>query len=296
MKRRRIAFVINPKSGSDRKTDRVKLIESLLGKSYDSEIIPWRNVGDRDAIFHRVKTEGFDIAVAVGGDGTVSQLAEALCETGVALGIIPFGSGNGLARHLGVPLDADGAMRLLETGVIKTIDRGKFNERSFFCTAGVGFDARIGKLFAESTTRGFWTYTKMTLREFRTYKPERYTIDIDGKIIEREAFLVTVANAGQYGNNAWIAPKANASDGLLHLSILLPFRWWNVAGIARKMFAKKLDRSRFLESYTGKTIRISRKQEGPSHFDGEPDFSGKELVASIEPGVLNVVVHASFIG
>lgn len=296
MNRRRIAFVINPKSGNDRKTDRVQLIRSLLSKSYDSEIIPWLKVEDRDEIFRRVKSEGYDIAVAVGGDGTVSQLAEALCETGVALGIIPFGSGNGLARHLGVPLKTPEAMKLLETGVIRSIDRGRFNERSFFCTAGLGFDARIGKLFAESTTRGFWTYAKMTLREFRSYKPEKYSIDIDGKKIEREAFLVTVANAGQYGNNAWIAPHANVCDGELHLSVLLPFRWWNMIGLARKMFGKKIDTSRFLETYKGKVIRIHRNEEGPSHYDGEPDFSGKELLATIDPSVLKVVVHESFKG
>jgi diacylglycerol kinase (ATP) len=296
MKRRRIAFVINPNSGGDRKTDRVALIKSLLSDSYDSEIIPWNKISDRDEIFRRVTTEGFDVAVAVGGDGTVSQLANALAGTDVALGIIPFGSGNGLARHLGVPMDKAKAMKLLDTGVIKKIDRGIINNRSFFCTAGVGFDARIGKLFAESSKRGFWTYGKMTLAEFRAYLPEKYIIDIDGKKIEREAFLMTIANAGQYGNNAWIAPKANAMDGILHLSILLPFRWWNMESIARKMFGKKLDTSKFLESFSGKKITITRKAEGATHYDGEPDVMGKELIATIEPGALNVLVPDSFVG
>lgn len=296
MSRKKIAFVINPNSGSDKKTDRVALVKSLLSDTYDSEIILWSKISDRDAIFHRVTTEGFDIAVAVGGDGTVSQLANALAGTNVALGIIPFGSGNGLARHLGVPMDKAAAMKLLETGVIKKIDRGNINQRSFFCTAGVGFDARIGKLFAESTKRGFWTYGKMTVSEFKAYDPETYIIDIDGKKIERKAFLMTIANAGQYGNNAWIAPKANAMDGILHLSILRPFRWWNMAGIARKMFGKKLDNSRFLETFTGKKITITRKAEGATHYDGEPDVMGTELVATIEPAALNVVVPSSFNG
>lgn len=296
MSRKRIAFVINPNSGSDKKTDRVALVKSLLSDAYDSEIILWSKISDRDAIFHRVTTEGFDIAVAVGGDGTVSQLANALSGTNVALGIIPFGSGNGLARHLGVPMDKAAAMKLLETGVIKKIDRGIINGRSFFCTAGVGFDARIGKLFAESTKRGFWTYGQMTVSEFKSYVPETYVIDIDGKKIERTAFLVTIANAGQYGNNAWIAPKANVMDGTLHLSILLPFRASNMIGIARKMFGKNLDTSRFLETYTGKKITITRKSEGAMHYDGEPDVMGMELVATIEPAVLNVVVPKGFMG
>ena len=296
MNRKRIAFVINPNSGSDKKTDRVKLIRSLINYSYDSEIILWKNISDRDEIFQNVSTGEFDIAVAVGGDGTVSQLAEVLCETDVALGIIPFGSGNGLARHLGIPLKPAAAMKLLETGVVKKIDRGRINNRSFFCTAGVGFDARIGKLFAESETRGFWTYGKMTLSEFRSYKAENYSIEIDGKKLERTAFLMTIANAGQYGNNAWIAPKANVADEILHFSILLPFRWWNMVGIAGKMFGKKLDTSRFLESFTGKKITITRKSEGAIHYDGEPDFMGTELIASIDSAALNVVVPNNFKG
>ena len=253
-------------------------------------------VSDRDSIFKRVTSGGFDIAVAVGGDGTVSQLANALAGTNVALGIIPFGSGNGLARHLGIPMDKKEAMKLIENGVIKKIDRGIINGRSFFCTAGVGFDARIGKLFAESTKRGFWTYGKMTVSEFISYKPEKYTIDIDGKKLERTAFLMTVANAGQYGNNAWIAPQANAMDGILHFSILRPFRWWNMAGIARKMFGKTLDKSAFLESYSGKKITITREAEGAAHYDGEPDVMEKVLTVSIEPAALNVVVPENFRG
>lgn len=294
--KRRIAFVINPKSGADRKTDRVALVRSLLSDSYESEILLWDKIEKRDTIFAQVKNGGFDIAVAVGGDGTVSQLAEALCGTNVALGIIPFGSGNGLARHLGVPIDSAAAMKLLETGEICRIDRGRFGNRSFFCTAGVGFDARIGRLFAESHTRGFWTYAKMTFREFRSYSHEHYRIVIDGKTIERDAFLVTLANAGQYGNNAWIAPEANIRDGLLHISILKPFRWWNMPGIALRMFRKNIHRSPFLESFTGKKIRIERNAPGPSHFDGEPDMSDTVIEAEIESSVLHVLVPRGFKG
>ncbi|HTL81767.1 MAG TPA: diacylglycerol kinase family protein [Bacteroidia bacterium] len=296
MAKRRIVFVINPKSGSDQKTDRVKLISTLISPSYESEILLWKNIGDKESLFARATSGDFDIAVAVGGDGTVSQLAEALCGTDTALGIIPFGSGNGLARHLGIPLKSADAMKLLETGVIKKIDRGKFNNRHFFCTAGVGFDARIGKLFAESKTRGFWTYAKMTLGELRNYREEKYSIDIDGTKMEREAFLVAIGNAGQYGNNAWIAPTAKINDGILQLTILKPFRWWNAIGIARKLFAKKFNTNRFVESYSGKQITITRNEEGAAHYDGEPDQMGTELRATIEPGILNVLVPENFNG
>lgn len=292
----RIAFVINPKSGSDKKTDRTALIRSLIGPGYEPVIFEWAKIGDRDAIFNEVLHGGFDIAMAAGGDGTVSQLAAALCGSKTALGILPFGSGNGLARHLGIPMKTADAMQLLNKGKIVQMDRGIINGRSFFCTAGVGFDAHIGKLFAESSRRGFRTYTQMTLREFSKYRSENYLITIDGKTIEREAFLVTAANAGQYGNNAWIAPQANVNDGLLHLSVIRPFRWWNVPSIGRSMFNKKLLQSPFFESFTGKDIVIRRTCEGPAHYDGEPDLMSNELAISIDPVALKVLVPPFFKG
>ncbi|HTF05157.1 MAG TPA: diacylglycerol kinase family protein [Bacteroidia bacterium] len=294
--KKRIAFVINPKSGSDRKTDRVALIKSLLSDSYEATIFEWNKVEDRDEIFGKVVHGGFDIGVAVGGDGTVSQLASALSGSPVALGIIPFGSGNGLARHLGVPLDYPGAMKLLETGTVRAIDKGIVNGHDFFCTSGTGFDARIGKLFAESSKRGFWTYTKLTLREYANYSSERYEIRLDGKTIHRDAFLITTANAGQYGNDAWIAPEASVTDGQLRVVILKPFHWWNLAGIAAKMFRKKTHTSKFIETFTAKEIQIIRSEEGAAHHDGEPAELGAVLDIKVVPGCLRVIVNGNFKG
>jgi diacylglycerol kinase (ATP) len=296
MNRKKIAFIVNPNAGSDKKTDRVRLIKSLINTSYQSEIILWENVEDKDAIFSRVIAENFDVAVAVGGDRTVSQLATALCGTKITLGIIPFGSGNGLARHLGISMNPAEAMKLIETGEVQKIDRGKINNKSFFCTTGIGFDAHIGKLFAESNNRGFWTYVKITLNEFKNLKDENYTIEIDDIKIQRDAFLICIANAGQYGNNAWIAPDANVKDGILHLSILRPFRWYNIMGIAIKMFGKKINSSRFMETFSGQKITIRRELEGAIHYDGEPDIMGVELVATIEKDALNIIVPLNFNG
>ncbi len=288
--------MINPKSGSDRKTDRVALIKSLLSDSYDATIFEWKEISDCDSIFSRVLTGGFDIAVAVGGDGTVSQVASALCDSNVALGIIPFGSGNGLARHLQVPLDSAAAMKLIETGVIQTIDRGTINGQDFFCTCGTGFDARIGKLFADSTTRGFWTYARLILREYSKYDHESYRITMDGKTIERDAFLVTVANAGQYGNNTWIAPTARVNDGVLRVVVLKPFRWWKIPSLVRKVFRKQMQHSKYAETYSAKEIRIERVSKGPAHFDGEPAEMDAVLHIAVVPMCLKVVVNADFKG
>jgi YegS/Rv2252/BmrU family lipid kinase len=294
--KKRVAFVINPKSGSDRKTDRVALIRNNLSDSYEATIFEWKKVGDRDRIFKDVLEGGFDIAVAVGGDGTVSQLASALCNSDVALGIIPFGSGNGLARHLQVPMDKVAAMKLIANGVIQTIDKGVINGQDFFCTCGTGFDARIGKMFADSTTRGFWTYARLILREYRKYDHEPYRITLDGKQIERDAFLVTVANAGQYGNNAWIAPGARLNDGLLRVVVLKPFRWWKLPSLIRKVFMKQMQQSKYAETYTAKEIRIERVDKGPAHFDGEPAEFGPTLDVKVVPACLKVVVKAEFKG
>jgi YegS/Rv2252/BmrU family lipid kinase len=294
--KRKVAFVVNFKSGSDRQTDRVALIRNNLSDTYDATIFEWKQIDDRDSIFKSVLNGGFDIAVAVGGDGTVSQLASALCNSSVALGIIPFGSGNGLARHLQVPMDRIAAMKLIAEGVIQTMDKGVINGQDFFCTCGTGFDARIGKLFAESTTRGFWTYARLILQEFRKYEKEFYRITIDGKKIEREAFLVSVANAGQYGNNAWIAPGALVNDGLLRVVVLKPFRWWALPGLIRKVFFKRMQSSKYVETYTGKEILIERTDKGPAHFDGEPAEFGAELKIDVVPACLKVVVSSAFQG
>lgn len=293
---KRIAFVINPKSGSDRKTDRVALVNRLKSPSYHTDIFEWKKIEDRDSIFDAVLKGNYDIAVAVGGDGTVSQLANVLAGSNTALGILPFGSGNGLARHLGVPMNYEGAMKLLETGNIAAIDKGEMNGMSFFCTAGTGFDARIGKLFAESSTRGFWTYAKLTIREFKAYRGEKYVLNIDGKSFDREAFLVTVANAGQYGNDAWIAPEASACDGMFHIVIMKPFRWWNLFSLAIRLFRKSIHRSPFIETLTGKSVTIKRTNSGAAHYDGEPAEMDAELRISILPRALKVVARKGFNG
>ena len=293
---KRIAFVINPKSGSDRKTDRVALVNRLKSSNYHADIFEWKKVEDRDSIFESVLNGQYDIAVAVGGDGTVSQLANALAGSQTALGILPFGSGNGLARHLGVPMNYEDAMKHLETGDVVAIDKGEMNGMSFFCTAGTGFDARIGKLFAESTTRGFWTYAKLTIREFRAYRGEEYKLTIDGKTYSRNAFLITVANAGQYGNDAWIAPQANACDGLFHVVIMKPFRWWNLLSLAIRLFRKSIHLSPFIETITGKTVTIQRKNAGAAHYDGEPAEMDAELRITMTTRALKVVARKGFNG
>lgn len=287
--KKRVAFVINPNSGPDKKTNRLELIQRLLKAEYDAEIFLWKNISDKDLIFKKVLEGNFDIAVAVGGDGTVSQLAEVLAGTATALAILPFGSGNGLARHLGIPMNHAKAMQLINDGAIVEMDCPEVNNQPFFCTSGVGFDARIGKLFADSTTRGLKTYAQITVREFIAYQGEKFNITIDGKTLDRQAFLVTVANAGQYGNNAWIAPEASINDALLHVALLKPFRWFNMPGLATRLFAKNIHTSRFVETYTAREVKIERVAAGAIHYDGEPAEMGTQLTYKFSTKKLRIV-------
>ncbi|MCU0434381.1 MAG: YegS/Rv2252/BmrU family lipid kinase [Bacteroidia bacterium] len=296
MSGKRIAFIVNPNSGSNRGTNRVELINKLMPSSAECTVIEWKEINDRDRIFAQVLEGNYDIAVACGGDGTVNQLAHVLCGTNTALGILPFGSGNGLARHLGIPMNVAAAMRIIEAGHSMIMDKGTINNLSFFCTAGTGFDARIGQLFAESKTRGFWTYAKITLRELRRFSPEIYTIEVDGITYRHRAFLVTVANAGQYGNNAWIAPLALVNDGILHVSVLGSFSWYDVPALIWRMFGQSIDRSNLVNTYSGRSIKITRAEAGPAHFDGEPAMLDKELQIDITPSALNVIVPKDFKG
>lgn len=285
----KVAFIINPKAGVKKKINIEEFIRSNFSKSIPFDLIVWKNIDDFYSIKQRVLNDGYTIAVACGGDGTVNQVAAVLSGTNIALGILPLGSGNGLARSNKIPLDLHKALKVIENGHKKQIDVGSINNIPFFCTAGVGFDALIANKFATSTKRGFNTYVKTTLKEYFNYKPNNYTITIDGKTINTTAFLITVANAGQWGNNVYIAPQASMTDGLLHVSILKPFAKAAIPAIVTRLMAKKINTSSKFESYQGKKIDISFKGQLPAHFDGEPMIAENHLSFEIKPLALNVI-------
>ena len=163
---------------------------------------------------------GTETVIAAGGDGTVNEIATALSHTRTAIGIIPLGSGNGLARTLGIPQDVDEALGVIAAGNIETCDRGMACGLPFYCTFGVGFDAEVSEKFASEKRRGRITYVRSVLQEFLEYQPQPYAISVGGRVITERAFLIAACNASQYGNNAYIAPKAELTDGLLDLVVI----------------------------------------------------------------------------
>ena len=237
----------------------------------------------------------YEIVVAVGGDGTVNEIASAIAGTDTILGVIPFGSGNGLSRFLTIPMDAEGAIKTMNAGRTITIDAGKMNGQWFFNMAGMGFDAHISHVFANgSTKRGFVSYFKSSIQEISTYKSKNYHIEVDGVAYDREAFMLSMANSSQYGNNAHVSPTASVQDGLLDVCIIKPFPLWRFPEMGLRMFTKTADSSQYVEIIKGKHVVITRQQEGPIHLDGEPQVAGTDIDIEVVPGALHVIVGGTY--
>lgn len=248
-----------------------------------------RFAGDATAVARRLVSEGCDVVVAVGGDGTVNEVAQALVHTGTALGIVPAGSGNGLARHLRIPMDVRKALERIATAKTCRMDYGIMNGMPFFCTAGVGFDALIGHLFAQAGVRGVASYARQILRAFTAYKPEQYVIAMEGETIRRTAFLITFANASQWGNNACIAPSASASDGLIDVVVMGKFPLYRAPEIAVRLFTRRIDKLPFVEIFRCRAATVGRAHGGYIHYDGESSETGRRIEVAMVQGGLTVV-------
>ena len=288
--KRKVLFIINPISGGRRKDNFPDLLSRNLDqRKFEPEYIYTEYRGHARVIAERAVEEGIDIVAAVGGDGTINEIASAVESTRSALAIIPWGSGNGLARFLNIPLKTSAALKNLNRTTVQLIDTAIFNEKKFFNMAGIGFDAHISAHFAKNKTRGFGGYIKATLREIALYRSQLYKIDIDGVEIERKAFMVSFANSSQFGNNAYVAPKASVKDGVLDVCIIKPFPLYYFPVIVYHMFRKTAHRSRYVEIIQGKAIKVERETPGAVHLDGEPEMMGREFTVEIRPLSLAVM-------
>ena len=221
MNKKKIVFIMNPISGTMNKAAIPSLIERYLNHDcFDYEIVQTAYAGHAVELATKAKDEGIDIVVAIGGDGTVNEVARAVVHSNTALGIIPCGSGNGLARHLMLPMNVAKAIQIINEGEIHLLDYGIINDHPFFCTCGMGFDAFISHKFAEAGKRGPITYVENVLKGGLQYKPETYEIRDEHGTTRLKAFLISCANASQYGNNAYIAPQASMSDGLMDIVVM----------------------------------------------------------------------------
>ena len=290
--KKKIVFIMNPISGTSAKKDIPYLIEELLDKEqFDYSIRETEYAGHAYEIAKESKEQGIDIVVAVGGDGTVNEVGRALVHSNTALGIIPTGSGNGLARHLLIPMKIKGAIQVLNDCEITDLDYGIINEHPFFCTCGVGFDAFISEKFAEAGKRGPITYLENILKEGLKYEPETYEIEAENGTIKKKAFLISCANASQYGNNAYIAPQASMSDGMIDVIIMEPFDALEASQISIEMFNKTLDKNNKIKTFRSKEIKIYRKAPGVIHYDGDPIDTGKEIVVTLKEKGIKILTN-----
>lgn len=289
MSKTKVLFIINPISG----TGRQKVIEKLLEKhlninKFDYDITYTQRAKHAIEIAKEAKDK-YDIIAAVGGDGSVNEIGCELIDSNTALAIIPVGSGNGLARHLKIPLNIKKAIETIKQLKKTTIDVVKINEGYFLGTAGTGFDARIGWLFSQSKKRGFWTYFKITVKEYFNYSEGDYDITIDGKKFITKALLVTFANSNQYGNNAFISPNSKLDDGLIRIMILKKFPLIYSLNFAYKLFTKKITTFKYIKELKGTNISIFPPMK-ELHIDGEPALTEKGVKLTIQPLALKIIV------
>ncbi len=283
----RILFIVNPFSGTAGKEQIVRLIgESLAPGLYDCEVRYTERPGHASELAKWGVARKADVIVAVGGAGTVNEVARSITPASSALGIIPCGSGTGLARHLAIPLNPAEALAVIAKGNIEALDYGLINGHPFFCTCGVGFDAFVSQRFAHADKRGLLSYIEQTLGEGLRYKPETYTVEIDGEARSYQALLIACGNASQYGNNAYIAPGASMKDGLLDVTIMEPFPLTEAPQIALQLFSKRISQSARVKTFRCRSLAIHREGQGVVHFDGDPATCGPELsIRSVAEGI-----------
>ena len=266
--KKRIVFILNPISGTHSKKEIPGLIDKLLDKEqFDYELRLTEYAGHAAEIAKESATEGIDVVVAIGGDGTVNEVARSLVHTKTALGIIPCGSR------------------------IEDFDYGVINDLPFFCTCGMGFDAFISLKFAEAGKRGPITYVENVLKEGLNYRPETYEVEDETGAKRYKAFLIACANASQYGNNAYIAPGATMKDGMMDVIIMEPFDTLEAPQIAADLFMKTLTNNSKIKTFRTKSLRIHRETEGAIHYDGDPIMTGKDVDVHIEHMGIKIVTN-----
>jgi YegS/Rv2252/BmrU family lipid kinase len=270
-KTEKIFLIINKYAGHGLGEKAVKSVVPFLeSQDYKVEYSFTNQPGHATELATKASADGFDLVVAVGGDGTVNEVAQGLIGTSTKMGIVPMGSGNGLARELGISMNMLKSARTLISGVNLQLDVCKLNDQRFLCTSGIGFDAMIAYKMSKAATRGFLKYVQLVIQESIFFKPLDVKMKIDGVRIEEPVFLITFANASQFGNNAFIAPAASMTDGLIDVVVVRKFVkiWMPLFAVA--LFTKFIPKLPFVDCYKAKQIELELAETPYYHFDGEP--------------------------
>jgi diacylglycerol kinase (ATP) len=287
----KVVFIVNPASGTGQKTSLEKVIEKHLDLAkYRYEIKFVRGPGHAYLLAQEAIAEGARMVVVAGGDGSVSLVAKALTGTSIIMGIIPTGSGNGLARHLGIAVNPVIAVEILNRGSVMQMDTATLNNEFFVSIAGVRFDALVASTFATRSRRGFRSYFSIILSEYLHYKPRNYRIILDGHEINCRAFFISMANAGQFGYNTVIAPDARVDDGLLDVCIVDKPPLFSVPYVAFMFLTGRIGRLSLVKYYKAREIKVMQSESSPVNIDGDPVFLEKDLTVLVKPLSLRVVI------
>jgi YegS/Rv2252/BmrU family lipid kinase len=285
-------FVVNARSGPTRGRDMASVIRATC--TLDYEIVACERKEDLDDIVAEALRSGVEAVIAVGGDGTVHEVAKRLIGTRLALGIIPTGSGNGFAHHHHIPTNARAAVRMLADAKRVVIDTAEVNGAPFIGVMGIGYAALIAHRFADLPKRGFRSYVRAALSAFLNYQPEEYEIGADTGALagtqKRRAFLVEIANTAHWGNNFRIAPEASVLDGMLNVVIVDPISFFAGPLFSLRLRLGTVHRSRKVTTHRTAGVVVRRKSEGPVHLDGEPFTMADELRIRVRPKSLTVLV------
>jgi YegS/Rv2252/BmrU family lipid kinase len=291
MEKEKVCLIINPVSGTESKKNIPEEVAAAFDQTKFDVIIRVTGYPDHATeIAGEAVKNRFNYVLTAGGDGTVNEVAKVLVNTDTTLGIIPFGSGNGLARELGIPMDPEKAIDIILNGNSRTIDYGVANDHIFFCTCGFGFDAFISDRFAEEKKRGPLGYVRNILENAVDFKSEEYEITHDEGTITERAFVLTCANASQYGNEAYIAPGASMDDGKMNVSILKPLNALEIPQTTLQLFTKNIDKNSKMTTLITRELTIKRAKAGLMHVDGEPVQTDKDVNVKIVHKGLRVLV------
>ena len=280
-------YIINPHSGANNKATFLRIVTLLKS---DPHHVIWETTQPLEAVDFAKKAiqQGASKIIAVGGDGTINEVASVLVGHSIPLGIIPVGSGNGLARHLNIPLDYKKAFKKALVGASIKIDVGYINNKPFFCTAGIGFDAAVAHRFANSSGRGLINYMKATTKTLFNYKPIEVSIN---KAPLEKVFSLSIANANQFGNNAYISPFSNIQDGQLELVKIGILNKIQAGILAIRLFKKSIHHSKNVTLQSCKEASIHYLKNAPIHIDGENLLTDNELLnITISTLALTVIV------
>lgn len=289
--KKKIRIIINPISGTGLQKKAETAIHKLLDTHFlfDSEIVYSQQKGQMTLLAKEAADMAYDAVIVVGGDGSINEAAQGLIGTQTAMGIIPIGSGNGLARHLKIPMSLEPAVERINQFQTKRIDTAEMNNHKFVSLAGIGFDAHIASQFSLAKKRGLWNYIKISVREYFRFANKEYQMHLDNKAFKTDAFMIVFANANQFGNNVVISPEARIDDGFLDVCVVKKPKAYQILGLLIKVLLKKAHKSKLVNIQRAKQITIELKSSTFLNLDGESISESESIHIGVNPLSLSVI-------